>query len=376
MEHLTCLQCGGENIETDDKEAMSFCYDCGYVTSIAELRSTLPVSEAEIGVFVSEHDDGTLAAEASLLRTGNTSRSAHMDVTRRVSVANLDAIAGQMSVPQSVRLDAQALLEEVVINYRGSHRALAAAVVFVSARQAQLPMHLPAVSEAAQMPCRQIWRLVQLTLQQLQLALPRVPPARFLEQAVNSICAKEQQDAVSQLAEALLTWSLQQEQLHMAPIHCCAAVLAIALQNLQLPTDKVGAAFGRRSQSLTQHILKIKRALIAASAPLPFAAAVTPATVSSYLPTILKFSSMDAAWKQADKNGNGRSNAESCGRHPHTSQQAIIREAHAEQPIVENTRWARAPRPSSLTSRVLRRSRRCNPTRKASPNGQMETWSP
>lgn len=294
----TCSQCQGCNIETDDTEAMSFCFDCGYVTSTAELRSVLPACIEQIGVFVNEDDDGTHAAEATLGRPATMS-SAHMKVARPISLTFLNTTAGQLLLPESVRLDAQGLLQGMATSFRGSQSCLAAAVILVAARRAQLPVHLFAIADAAQIPSGRIWRLVQLTLRHMHLVLPRLPQKTSLKHAIDSICAKNRQEEVGKLAEELLLLAVNDDQLRMAPLHCCAAILATTLRHLQLPTDKVGAAFGCQPKGLANNVLKIRVALVAAASSLPFAEELTPATVLTYLPTILRFSKITRGWSSS-----------------------------------------------------------------------------
>lgn len=63
---------------------------------------------------------------------------------------------------------------------------------------------------------------------------------------------------------------------------------------MQVPTGAVAGAVGYSPRTLQQRRTQLAQALLAAAAPLPFAANLNPDNVASYLPTILKFQQLAA----------------------------------------------------------------------------------
>jgi transcription initiation factor TFIIIB Brf1 subunit/transcription initiation factor TFIIB len=301
-----CPQCGGDNVELDSVQALSFCLDCGFVLTEGDLDISVLFDASTggpSGIILAKDDDGSRAASIGLPQGVKRSGPKGERYGQAKAQARTKALCAQLGLSSAATASAVSITEQLLSELykrqrscgqplRGANRdKTAAAAVYIAARMAQMPLTVVTVAAAIRTSTKTFGRAYQSAVAALGIRVPAVPPQVFLQFGAQSLCRDPSaQTCVERDAVALESWLSAQPGHQGTPLLVSAASLTIALEahTLQPRARDVSKLLTVSDTYLARYTTNAKSKLVDAAKALPWADKISTRNVAVHLPTILK----------------------------------------------------------------------------------------
>eukprot|EP00897_Mesotaenium_endlicherianum_P001029 jgi/Mesen1/10927/ME000095S10263 len=306
-----CQQCGGATLVFDAWAACVVCESCGTVADDICLEEGVTyVNGVSNGVLVSGRDGGASAAWELLKSTGGAPKALTQEAQKENytnqddMVKELQRAVNILRLPPEQQQDAEAVLHQVLEGDYGFGKwtqVLAAACSYVAIRRACLPLSMNEVAMAIQVCALAVGTMYRRLIKVLQISLPCVDPAIFIQRAVSNLPPFTGGNEVRgrQVARdaAVLVQFAERRSLVSGrhPLPVAAAALYLAGQSSQAKEGEevvsVGDICGVVHAGVNATRLRVREleaAVLEVGQKLPWAALISHRNLAFHLPLLLQ----------------------------------------------------------------------------------------